>query len=58
MNGVPDKAAHARVNPEPAFDAGPPAACAGPAWEGELEPCIGARLVDALHRQFHEAFVE
>lgn len=26
--------------------------------EGELLPCVGSRIVDALHRQFHSAFVE
>ena len=40
----------------PAFDRGPLRQHVGTPWDGELEPCIGARIVDSLHRQFHEAF--
>lgn len=42
----------------PAFDRGPLVQSVGSPWDDGLEPCIGARIVDSLHRQFHEAFVE
>lgn len=43
----------------PAFGSGPLLQSIGTAFDDELlEPCIGARIVDSLHRQFHEAFVE
>lgn len=40
----------------PAFASGPLAPVIGAGWDDELPPCEGARIVDALHRQFQHAF--